>query len=143
MTLNQDGIQKPCFVIKLRGAVVPNSVLIFCVYVCLLFVLRRVRVSSQTLVNHHHLPTPPQPLPYTPRVEVVLPLVKFNPAWVPHFLLTNRKDNKQESTIKVSTWCTVIKVYQARNGGKKKGKPENLAFLFSSHFCPICGEDTL
>ena len=75
-------------------------------------------------------PNPSQPLPYTPRVEVVLPLVKFNPAWVPHFLLTNRKDNKQESTIKVSTWCTVIKVYQARNGGEKKGKPENLAFLF-------------
>ena len=67
MTLNQDGIQKPCFVIKLRGAVVPNSVLIFCMYVCLfvclLFVLRRVRVSNQTLVKHHHPPTPPQPFP--------------------------------------------------------------------------------
>ena len=62
MTLNQDGIQKPCFVIKLRGAVVPNSVLIFCMYVCLfvclLFVLRRVRVSNK----HWSSTTTPQPL---------------------------------------------------------------------------------
>ena len=116
--------------------------LLVCLFVCFLF----YGGSGSQAKHWSSITRPPKPsptLPYTPRVEVVLPLVKFNPAWVPHFLLTNRKDNKQESTIKVSTWCTVIKVYQARNGGEKKGKPENLAFLFSSHFCPICGEDTL
>ena len=101
MTLNQDSIQKPCFVIKLRGAVVPNSVLIFCMFACL-FVCFLFYGGSGFQTKHWSStttpPTPPQPLPYTPRVEVVLPSVKFNPTWVRHFLLTNRKDNKQEST---------------------------------------------
>lgn len=136
MTLNQDGIQKPCFVIKLRGAVVPNSVLIFWMYVCLLFVLRRVRVSSQTLVNHHHPPTPPQPLPYTPRVEVVLPLVKFNPAWVPHFLLTNRKDNKQESTMS-QLGAQLLRCTKQEMVGKKRESRKIWHFCSHPIFAPF------
>jgi len=81
---------------KIEG-VVPNSVSIFCLFVCLfvclLFALRRIRISNQTLVKHPNA----HPFP-TPRVEVVLPSVKFNPAWLRHFLLSNRKGNKQEST---------------------------------------------
>ena len=103
MTLNQDSIQKPCFVIKLRGAVVPNSVLIFCMYVCLFVCLFAFCSTAgqgfkPNIGQASPTPNPSPTLSYTPRVEVVHPLVKFNPAWVPHFLLTNRKDNKQEST---------------------------------------------
>ena len=87
---------------KIEGCSRPKqrfNILYVCLFVCLLFALQRVRVSNQTLVKHHHPPPNPSPtLPYTPRVEVVLPSVKFNPTWVRHFLLTNRKDNKQEST---------------------------------------------
>ena len=71
--------------------------LLVCLFVCFLF----YGGSGSQAKHWSSITRPPNPsptLPYTPRVEVVHPLVKFNPAWVPHFLLTNRKDNKQEST---------------------------------------------
>ena len=90
MTLNQDGLQKQSKQCNKIEGVVPNSVLIFCLFVCLFVSLFAFCLTAgqgyQTLVKH---PPPPPPLPYTPRVEVVLPSMKFNPAWVRHFLLTN------------------------------------------------------